>query len=93
MSHMSDPAGMAAYCVLPQVLGRVPFGADFYVIGKSPVALYSAASSSVSSGLFQGNYQEASYTPKMLDYGSVYASKSFKTTDGRYWCHHLISAG
>ena len=66
-----------------QVLGRIPYGGDFYVIGKSPVALYSAASNSVNSGLFQGNYDETSYTPRLLDYGSVYASKSFKVDDGR----------
>ena len=69
-------------CLL-QVLGRTPFGGDFYVIGKTPAAAYSAASNSVTSGLFQGNYDVASYTPRLLDYGSVYASKSFRLDDGR----------
>lgn len=53
-----------------QVLGRVPYGADWYVLGNSPTSYAAANSSSNADGLFTSTYMQATYTPRLLDYGS-----------------------
>ncbi|DBB18751.1 hypothetical protein WJX82_009075 [Trebouxia sp. C0006] len=66
-----------------QVLGRTPYGADWYVLGNTPGSYVVANDSSYADGLFTSTYMEAAYTPRLLDYGSIYASKSFELDDGR----------
>ena len=50
-----------------QVLGRVPYGADWYVLGNGPTSYAAANSSSNADGLFTS---QAAYPPRLLDYGS-----------------------
>ena len=55
---------------LLQVLGRTPYGADWYVLGHTPGSYAVANASSYADGLFTSTYMEAAYTPRLLDYGS-----------------------
>ncbi len=55
---------------LLQVLGRTPYGADWYVLGNTPGSYVVANDSSYADGLFTSTYMEAAYTPRLLDYGS-----------------------
>ncbi|KAL3134801.1 hypothetical protein ABBQ32_007784 [Trebouxia sp. C0010 RCD-2024] len=66
-----------------QVTGRSPFGVDWYVLGDAPTSYDASGASSNSAGLFTANTQGVAYAPRALDYGAVYASKSFKLDDGR----------
>ena len=53
-----------------QVLGRTPFGADWYVLGDAPTSYAAAKTSNNGDGLFTANRQGVPYTPRLLDYGS-----------------------
>lgn len=55
---------------LLQVLGRTPYGADWYVLGSTPSSYAVANDSSYADGLFTSTYMEVAYTPRLLDYGS-----------------------
>ena len=52
------------------MLGRTPYGADWYVLGATPGSDAVASDSSYADGLFTSTYMEAAYTPHLLDYGS-----------------------
>ena len=52
------------------MLGRTPYGADWYVLGNTPGSYAVANDSSYADGLFTSTYKEAAYTPRLLDYGS-----------------------
>ena len=52
------------------MLGRVPYGADWYVLGNSPTSYAAANNSNNADGLFTSTYMGSAYTPKLLDYGS-----------------------
>lgn len=52
------------------MLGRTPYGADWYVLGNSPGSYAVANDSDHADGLFTSTYMEAAYTPRLLDYGS-----------------------
>jgi len=56
------------------VLGRTPYGADWYVLGNTPGSYAVANDSSYADGLFTSTYMEAAYAPRLLDYGSSKAS-------------------
>ena len=52
------------------MLGRTPYGADWYVLGSTPGSHAVANDSSYADGLFTCTYMGAAYTPRLLDYGS-----------------------
>ena len=52
-----------------QVLGRTPYGADWYVLGNTPTGYADGNSSNNMDGLFTANHN-GSYSPRLLDYGS-----------------------
>ena len=52
-----------------QVVGRTPYGADWYVLGNSPTIYADGNSSNNVDGLFTAN-RNGNYLPRLLDYGS-----------------------
>ena len=59
------------------MLGRTPYGADWYVLGSTPGSRTVANDSSYADGLFTSTYMGAAYTPRLLDYGSSKPSAGF----------------
>ena len=53
-----------------QVMGRSPFGADWYVLGDALTSYAAAEASNSDGGLFTANQEGVSYRPRLLDYGS-----------------------
>ncbi|EIE20550.1 hypothetical protein COCSUDRAFT_67413 [Coccomyxa subellipsoidea C-169] len=64
---------------------RDPFAMDWYILGTSATFLGNRSQGNISSrgedtSRFQSTLQN---TPQSVDYGSIYASKTFATSDGR----------
>ena len=62
-----------------QVSARSPYGQDYYVLGNAPLNYANAANGVAFSGTLNGQL----YAQQILDYGSIYASKTFQLLDGR----------
>ncbi|CAL8464935.1 g4470 [Coccomyxa elongata] len=68
-----------------QSKSRNPYSMDWYVLGTSAAFLGNRSQGNISTGgediaHFQSTLQS---TPQSVDYGSIYASKTFATNDGR----------
>lgn len=55
----------------------MPFGQDWYIISDEPLNY------SNPEGTFVNSWRGRPSPPRLLDWGSVYASKTFPTSDGR----------
>lgn len=76
--------------ILRQVLGRTPYGADWYVLGNSLNSYAAANASNNGDDLFTANYQGASYTPRLLDYGSGKQPSLYSLSSQHRFSHSLL---
>jgi len=63
---------------------RVPFAKDWYVLSDG-VLQYGDGNQLQGAGIFQANVGGVRRQPKQLDYGTVYASKTFQKDDRVIW--------
>ncbi|KAK9835357.1 hypothetical protein WJX81_004418 [Elliptochloris bilobata] len=69
-----------------QVRGRTPFAADWYMLSSADArANASNVAAGGAIGAFNAStaYYGLALSPQLIDFGSVYASKSFRTNDNR----------
>lgn len=74
--------GYYAYKWSDQFLPRYPFGLDWYVLGDLPLNFSTNANQNLQT-VFDNTLENRTYTPKIIDFGSVYASRTFTLEDGR----------
>ncbi|KAF5825582.1 hypothetical protein DUNSADRAFT_8412, partial [Dunaliella salina] len=90
----TDTPGIQAFKYSDQARQRFQFAQDFYVLAESQLTNYSLAGQQdgqdAYSGMIDGNFYPA--TP--VDYGVVYASKSFQAADKRrLWLGWVFEVG
>lgn len=74
--HVTN-AARAAPPTIFQVRGRKPFGQDWYIVSDEPLNYTNP------DGAFVDSWRGHRSTPQLFDWGSVYASKTFATRNGR----------
>lgn len=75
------PEGVSVFKYSDQVEGREPFGQDWYVLSDQPLNYTEGRDKDAP--LFSNQVGGSASEPLLLDHGSVYASKTFLTSDGR----------
>jgi sucrose-6-phosphate hydrolase SacC (GH32 family) len=75
------PGEIQAFKYSDQSRSRTPFGADYYVLGDAVLTNYTLALAQDGHDAYSGRLgggDAPPYVPRLLDYGAVYASKSFR---------------
>lgn len=80
--------------LLQQVWGRQPFSADFYILGSADTNFTIHQRFETGQDMMRPVLEGDYFSEQYLDYGAVYASKSFLLEDGRrLWLGWVYEVG
>ena len=71
------------HALWPQAIDRTQFAQDFYVLGDQAAVNYTRGSFRKGEDAYEAVLHGLPYSARPLDYGAVYASKSYADMQGR----------